>query len=288
VPELRVIEVAREMREASRELARAGRSVGFVPTLGALHEGHLSLVRRARAENDAVVASIYVNPTQFGEGEDFERYPRSLEKDLDLLRGEDADIAFCPANAEMYPPNHSTFVEVGYLSNKLCGLSRPGHFRGVATVCAKLFHLVRPTRAYFGRKDAQQALLLRRMVRDLLLDLEIVVCPIVREADGLAISSRNANLSPEERAQATCLSCALEAAREALAAGETDAMQLIEIMAQRVISEPAAELDYAAIVDPEDLEDVREVDRECLAALAVWFGSTRLIDNATLGRAEKG
>jgi pantoate--beta-alanine ligase len=257
-------------------------TIGFVPTMGALHEGHLSLVRAAKAECDAVVASIFVNPTQFGPAEDFGKYPRTVEADCALLEREGLDAVFLPQVAEMYPAGATTWVEVEDLSGRLDGASRPGHFRGVATVVAKLFHIVAPDRAYFGQKDAAQVANLRRMVRDLDFDLELVVCPIVREADGLAMSSRNRYLSVEERRQALVLSRALRAIESLYAAGERDAQRLLAAGAAVMAEEPAVRVDYFRMVDPETLLDAEDVREPALVAVAAYVGATRLIDNVVL------
>lgn len=276
---MRQINTVAEMKRACRSATRSGKTLGLVPTMGALHEGHLSLVRASRADCDVTVASIFVNPLQFGPTEDLEKYPRTLERDEALLRELEVDFVFLPTVAEMYPAGSRTYVDVSDLSSKLDGGSRPGHFRGVATVVCKLFEIVRPERAYFGQKDAAQVALLRKMVRDLDMDVEVVVCPIVREADGLAMSSRNAYLSTEQRKRALVLSRSLQAVRSALDADETDAERLIEIGTAVIASEPAAKLDYFAIVDRDTLEPVEEVTKGALVAVAALVGPTRLIDN---------
>jgi pantoate--beta-alanine ligase len=270
------------MREAAEAARRAGRSVGLVPTMGYLHEGHLSLLRRARAENDLVVLSIFVNPAQFGAGEDLERYPRDLERDLALAGGAGVDLLFHPPAEEMYLPGHSTWVDVEGLTQHLCGRSRRGHFRGVATVCTKLFALCLPHRAYFGQKDAQQALVIRRMIRDLDLGVDLVVCPIVREPDGLAMSSRNVHLSAEERAQAPMLRRALDRAEAMAAAGERSAQAIARAMRAELASAELARLDYIEIVDAEALRPVERLQGEILVAVAAYFGATRLIDNTII------
>jgi pantoate--beta-alanine ligase len=271
------------MRELSRAERAAGRGVGFVPTMGALHEGHISLMRRAREENGFLAASVFVNPTQFGPGEDFKRYPRDLEKDMELCAAAGVDAVFAPQVGTMYPRGATpTFVEPGPASQRLEGMSRPSHFRGVCTVVAKLFNIVRPDRAYFGQKDAQQVAVVRQMVRDLDFGVEIVVCPTVREPDGLAMSSRNAYLAPEEREAALSLHRALEKARQLVALGETSAPEVTAAMAEEIVVEPLCDLDYSAVVDPESFEDVAKLDRPALAALAVRVGRARLIDNAML------
>ncbi len=252
--------------------------------MGYLHEGHLSLIRRARTENDRVLVSVFVNPTQFGPNEDLDRYPRDPDADCAQCREAGADVVFMPEGRDMYPEGYQTYVEVGEIADPLCGAGRPGHFRGVATVCLKLFNTVKADRAYFGLKDYQQLRVIMTMVRDFNLDLEIVPCPIVREADGLAMSSRNAYLSPEERKQARCLSAALARAKRLIAEGETDAARYVHAMTDVISSESDAVIEYVSVVDPETLHDLREVRNGALAALAVRVGSTRLIDNALLRR----
>jgi pantoate--beta-alanine ligase len=273
-----------EMRSASRAARHAGLRVGFVPTMGALHEGHLSLVRVARAAADTVMASIFVNPTQFGPNEDLAKYPRSLERDREWLEREGVDVLFAPGVEEMYPAGPATWVTVEGLSDKLDGRSRPGHFRGVATVVAKLFHIVEPDAAFFGQKDAAQAAIVRRMVRDLLLPVEIVVCPIVREADGLAMSSRNAYLDPQQRKQALVLHRSLQRVQQLAQAGEGDAARLIAAARQEFARESTVRLDYFEIVNPETLDPVPEISRGALVAVAAFVGTTRLIDNIVLGK----
>jgi len=279
---MRVVESLAEMKALARAWRRAGRTIGFVPTMGYLHEGHLSLVRESKARADVTVVSIFVNPTQFGPNEDFQKYPRDLAKDKAYLETGGVDCLFYPTAAEVYPPGYRTYVEVTGLQDKLCGRSRPGHFRGVATVVFKLFEVVRPDLAFFGAKDAQQVLIIRRMAADLDLDLEIVTCPIVREPDGLALSSRNAYLDPEERKAALVLSTSLRWAERSVAAGERDAARLAAGIRSVIEAEPLARIDYVEAVDPETLEPVAEVRGEVLVALAVFFGSTRLIDNTRL------
>ncbi len=276
-----------ELRERLRQL-RAGReqstprSVGFVPTMGALHAGHRSLVQAARQRCDIVVVSIFVNPTQFGPNEDFSRYPRTLEQDCQMIEAESVDVVFTPTAEIMYPSGASTFVEVEGVSDRLDGASRPGHFRGVATVVAKLFHIVQPDFSFFGQKDAAQVAVLRKMVRDLDFPLEIVVCPTVREPDGLAMSSRNRYLSAEERRQALTLSRALHAAEAHAARGERRAAALLQTMRAALQEEPAIRVDYIAIVDPDTLLPIDDVDGGGLLAIAAYVGNTRLIDNVLL------
>ncbi len=259
--------------------ARDAASVGLVPTMGALHEGHLSLIRRARTECGFVVVSIFVNPTQFGPREDFARYPRDLERDLALAADAGADLVFAPTDAAMYLPGHSTWVDVEGLSEGLCGASRPGHFRGVCTVVAKLLNLCRPDRAYFGQKDAQQVAVIRRMVRDLNMGVDIVSCAIVREADGLAMSSRNVYLSAEQRAQAPLLWQSLRAAEELIAKGERDAAVIESTVRSVLAAADLGEVEYIAVVNAEDLHPLETIAGESLIAVALRFGKTRLIDN---------
>jgi pantoate--beta-alanine ligase len=271
-----------EIRAAVAALRAQGRTIGLVPTMGALHEGHLSLVRAARAACDAVVATIFVNPTQFGPNEDFSKYPRAFDADCQLLRGEGVDLLFAPAAEEMYPAGATTFIDVDEIQDRLDGHFRPGHFRGVATIVAKLFHIVAPNKAFFGQKDAAQVAVLRRMVRDLDFDLELVVCPIVREPDGLAMSSRNRYLSAEDRRRALILRRALHHIEEKIAIGETSVSELIRTGLGVLAEDPDARLDYLRIVDPETLEDLQEVERGALIAVAAWIGPARLIDNVLI------
>jgi pantoate--beta-alanine ligase len=267
------------MKEHAQRARARGRIVGLVPTMGALHDGHLSLVKRAKQDCAPVIASLFVNPKQFGPNEDFAKYPRSFEADVEKLAEAGVDGLFAPEAAEVYPPGFSTYVNVEGLSERFEGRSRPGHFRGVTTVVLKLIEIVQPHSVYFGRKDAQQARLLQQMVRDLNVDAEIVVCPIVREPDGLALSSRNAYLDANERRAATVLYRALAAARREMAAGVRDALQLQEVMRKALDSEPLATVDYAEIVNANTFEPVTQVRQSCYALLAVLIGKTRLIDN---------
>lgn len=260
-------------------------SWGLVPTMGTLHEGHLSLVRRARAENDRVGASIFVNPIQFDRRADLEAYPRQLERDCALLEAEGVDLVWAPDEATVYPPGFQTYVTVEEVTKVLEGAARPGHFRGVTTVVAKLFNVVQPTRAYFGQKDAQQAAVIRQMVRDLAFNLEIVVCPIVREPDGLAMSSRNLLLKPEERPAALVLKRALDAARAAWESGERDGERLRAIMRAIIAAEPLARLDYVSAADPVTLAEIDGAASAALLSMAVFVGQVRLIDNTLLGAA---
>jgi pantoate--beta-alanine ligase len=279
---MRIVSNIAETRAAGRELRAEGRSIGLVPTMGALHAGHISLVRAAREQCDAVVVSIFVNPAQFGPNEDFAKYPRTWDADCALLESEGVDLIFAPDAAEMYPEGASTFVDVEGVSDRLDGVSRPGHFRGVSTVVAKLFHIVDPDRAFFGQKDAAQVAVLRRMVRDLHFGLGLVVCPTVREVDGLALSSRNRYLSPEERRQALVLNRALRRVEERVAQGVLDAPTLIDDALSILGDEPNVQVDYYRIVDPATLEDVADVGKGALAAIAAIVGTTRLIDNLVI------
>lgn len=276
---MRIIKSIAEMQAASHELRRSGSVLGFVPTMGALHEGHLSLIRRVRAECEVVTASIFVNPLQFGPHEDFARYPRSFEEDCRLLEAEGVDLLFAPEVAEMYPPGAVTTVTVFEIGNRLDGSSRPGHFAGVATVVAKLFNTVRPHRAYFGQKDAAQLAVLRQMVRDLNFDVEIVGCAIVRDADGLALSSRNKYLSAEERRHALVLRRALLRMERMVAEGERQSDALIQEGRRIIQAEPGVRLDYLAIIDANTLIPVTSIESGTLVAVAAYVGSTRLIDN---------
>ncbi|MBZ5706481.1 MAG: pantoate--beta-alanine ligase [Acidobacteriia bacterium] len=270
------------MRSACRTVRGAGKRLGFVPTMGALHEGHLSLVRAAKARCDVVAVSIFVNPAQFGPKEDLSRYPRPFERDHELLEQEGVELLFAPPVEEMYPAGAVTYVTVEGLSEKLCGRSRPGHFRGVTTVVAKLFHIIEPDAAFFGQKDAAQATIIRRMVRDLNLPLEVVVCPIVREPDGLAMSSRNAYLDGQQRKSALVLSRSLKEVQNLFDRGERKASRLIEAGKQIFAQEPSVRLDYFEIVDPDTLEEISEVRGPALVAVAGFVGNTRLIDNIVL------
>jgi pantoate--beta-alanine ligase len=279
---MRVIERASEMRAWSDEARRDGRRIGLVPTMGYLHAGHLSLVRAACERATACVVSIFVNPLQFGPGEDLARYPRDLERDRELLRDAGVDVLYLPEAAQMYPPGFQTEVRVGEVTRELCGRSRPGHFRGVTTVVAKLFNAVRPDVAVFGEKDYQQLAAVRRMVLDLDFGIEIVGAPIVREADGLALSSRNAYLSAEERRAALCLSRALAAAQKVVGGGERSCGTILRQVRGVLAAEPLARVDYAEIVDPETILPVDTLAGAARLALAVQVGRTRLIDNALL------
>jgi pantoate--beta-alanine ligase len=283
---LETIHTIEWMKQVARQARAEGRSTGFVPTMGALHAGHLSLVRTALAESQPVIASIFVNPTQFGPGEDFQKYPRTIEADSKKLEDAGVDYLFAPESSEIYPPGFRTWVNVEGLSERLEGRTRQGHFRGVTTVVLKLLEIVQPRKAFFGRKDAQQARIIRQMARDLHLESEIVVCPIVREPDGLAMSSRNAYLNLEERRAATILFRALDGARISISRGERDALRLTAAMREAIRTERLAELDYAELVEAETLEPVTRLRGVCLALLAVRIGATRLIDNLLIEERE--
>jgi pantoate--beta-alanine ligase len=280
---MKTLSSIRETLTLVRAARHQGKTIGFVPTMGALHAGHISLVRAAKSRSGFVVASIFVNPTQFGPTEDFSRYPRTFEADQEKLKAEGVDLLFAPSVEEMYPAGAVTFVNVEQISERLDGRSRQGHFRGVATVVAKLFSIVEPDIAFFGQKDAAQAAIIKRMVRDLMFPIEIVVAPIVREPDGLALSSRNTYLSLEERRQATVLSRALGEVEARFNNGETSAENLIAVARQVFASAPSVRVDYVEIVDPETLEEVSVARQGALVAVAAFVGSTRLIDNVVLG-----
>lgn len=273
------------MRAASRSHRSAGNRLGLVPTMGALHEGHLSLMRAARAQCDLVAASLFVNPIQFGPEEDLAKYPRDLDRDRGFLEKEGVDYLFAPSVEQMYPAGSVTYVNVEGLSDKLCGRSRPGHFRGVTTVVSKLFHIVEPDLAFFGQKDAAQVAIIRRMVRDLNIPVEIVACPIVRERDGLAMSSRNAYLDSQQRASALVLHRSLVEVQRRFDQGERIAARLIESGKRAFSEEPSVRLDYFEIVDPETLNSIHEVSQRALVAVAAFLGSARLIDNVVLNPA---
>jgi pantoate--beta-alanine ligase len=279
---MRICDTIEDMRAACRAARRGGKRLGFVPTMGALHEGHLSLVRAARASCDAVAASIFVNPMQFGPNEDLAKYPRSFERDRELLEKEGAELLFAPSVEEMYPAGAVTWVMVEGLSSKLDGRSRPGHFRGVTTVVAKLFHIVEPDAAFFGQKDAAQVAIVRRMVRDLNLPVEIVACPIVREPDGLAMSSRNAYLDPQQRKQALVLHRGLLQVKKSWEEGEREAGKLLTVGRDELAAEKSVRLDYLEIVDSDSLDPVENTAGGALVAVAAFVGMTRLIDNILL------
>jgi pantoate--beta-alanine ligase len=279
---MRIIQHPLEMQRMVEECRRAGKSIGLVPTMGALHDGHLSLIRRCRAENDVVLMSLFVNPTQFNRKDDLDRYPRDLDRDARLARSGGVDAIFSPAAEGMYPTGFVTYVSVERLTDRWEGAARPGHFRGVATVCTKLFTICRPHRAYFGQKDFQQSLVVRRLVVDLNLGLDIVVLPTVRESDGLALSSRNVLLNPEQRRQATILSQALFQAQATFEAGERDSTQLRTAIEAKIRSMPLAKLEYVGVCDPDSLEPLTQITGRAVALVSASFGETRLIDNILL------
>jgi pantoate--beta-alanine ligase len=276
---MKIIKTIKQMQALSRRLKAENKTIGFVPTMGALHEGHLSLVRRSTKECDSTVVSIFVNPTQFGPQEDFKQYPRDLEGDLKKLSIFNIDAVFTPDNEEMYPEGFSTNIKIGHLGEILCGMSRPGHFNGVATVVTKLFNIVIPHRAYFGQKDFQQSVVIKKLVKELNFDIEIIVCPIVREPDGLAMSSRNSYLNTEERKKATVLYRALLRGEECIKQGMKDSLKVREEMEKLIKAENVTAIDYIEVVDPESLESVKQIDRTVVICLAVKIGTTRLIDN---------
>ncbi len=281
-----VVKTVEEVRSYVKKAKKEGKSVGFVPTMGFLHEGHKSLIVRAAKENDFVVVSDFVNPTQFGPNEDFEAYPRDIEKDAELCESAGADVIFNPEATEMYD-NALTTVTVDKITKVLCGASRPGHFAGVATVVSKLFNIVAPDRAYFGEKDAQQLMVIKKMVKDLNFDIEIIGCPIIREADGLAKSSRNTYLNPEERQAALCLSRSLKLGKDLIANGEISAEVVKSAIKAEIEKEPLSRIDYVEIVDLDTLEQAVRTDTGILTAIAVYIGKTRLIDNFIIEKVEK-
>jgi len=280
---MEVIKSTAEMQEISLRLKREGRIIGLVPTMGYLHDGHLSLIKKARRENDIVIMSNFVNPLQFGPKEDFATYPRDLDRDNKLAESAGVDYVFAPTTEEMYPQGYDTYVEVkGPITEKMCGKSRPGHFKGVTTVVLKLFLITQPDRAYFGQKDAQQAIVIRKMVTDLNVPVKIITCPIIREEDGLALSSRNTYLSSEERLQALALPRALSAGRDMIMKGETDPQKVRLHIKQILESSPGIRVDYVEVVDGDDLSDLSVIKGKVLLAAAVYVGKTRLIDNIDL------
>lgn len=276
---MELVTTVEEVRSRVKQWKKEGLTVGLVPTMGYLHDGHKSLIDRAVKENDRVVVSDFVNPTQFGENEDLGSYPRDIERDSKLCEEAGAALIFHPAPEEMYAPDYCTFVDMNKLTDVLCGKTRPIHFSGVCSVVSKLFNIVTPDRAYFGQKDAQQLAVIRRMVRDLNFDIEIVGCPIVREPDGLALSSRNTYLNTEERKAALVLSQALKLGKDMMESGETDAVRIRKAMVEHIENEPLARIDYVEIVDADSLESVQKIENKVLTAMAVYIGNTRLIDN---------
>jgi pantoate--beta-alanine ligase len=279
---VKIVSTVRELKTALGSTRKQKRSVGFVPTMGALHEGHVSLLRQAVAENDVTVLSIFVNPTQFGPNEDYGRYPRTFDADCDLAQQAGVDVVFAPAPEEVYPAGWSTYIDVEGVTEGLCGRYRPGHFRGVATVVYRLFRMVQPKRAYFGQKDLQQCLVIGRMVRDLALPVRVVVCPTVREGDGLALSSRNRYLSPEERAKATVIARALGAVGKEFAAGNRQVDALVATAKKVLATVPDFELQYAEIRSLPNLDPIRTIESPAALAIAGYLGKTRLIDNTLL------
>lgn len=280
---MKVVKTIQEAREIIAAWRKEGLSVGLVPTMGYLHEGHQSLIAKSVSQNDRTVVSVFVNPIQFGPNEDLEAYPRDLNRDMQLVEATGGDLIFNPEPSEMYPSHFTSFIDTTETTELLCGAVRPIHFRGVCTVVGKLFNIVRPDRAYFGQKDAQQLATIRRFVRDLNFGIEIVPCPIVREADGLAKSSRNTYLSPAERQAALILSKSLKLGKKAIENGEKDAKKVIEIIKANLATEPLARIDYVEVVDFENIQRVDTISGETLVAIAVYIGKTRLIDNFIIG-----
>jgi pantoate--beta-alanine ligase len=276
---MKILNTVTEVREYIKEQKKKGLSIGLVPTMGYLHEGHLSLIKKSTEKNDITVISIFVNPTQFSPNEDLDKYPRDFERDSKVAMENGVDVLFYPSVSELYPENFQTYITVENLSKHLCGKSRPTHFRGVTTIVSKLFHIVTPDNAYFGQKDAQQYFVLRRMVQDLNFDINLVMCPIIREKDGLAMSSRNVYLNKEERRQALCLNQSLKEAEEIVAKGEKDAKIIADFIKETIEKNDLANIDYIEVVDTETLESVQKIEGRILIALAVKFGNTRLIDN---------
>ncbi len=274
-----IVEKIRDLKAVINEERRKGKTIGLVPTMGYLHEGHISLVKASKRENDFTVISIFVNPTQFGVNEDFSKYPRDIERDSKMAEEAGVDVIFAPSIDEMYPRGYKTYVDVEDITDKMCGKSRPGHFKGVTTVVAKLFNIVQANRAYFGQKDAQQVIVIKKMVEDLNMNIEIVTCPIVREKDGLAMSSRNVYLGSDAREAALILSKVLFEVEKLINNGERDKEKIVEFIEKKISSERLAVIDYIAVVSAEDLSDVEQIAGKVLIALAVKFGSTRLIDN---------
>jgi len=279
---MEVITKINEMRTRVLSVKDRKRSIGFVPTMGALHDGHISLIRSAREENDELVVSIYLNPTQFDNSDDFDKYPRQLNKDIEIIRKENADVIFTPCTEEMYPDGFCTHVTQGKLTDALCGGVRPGHFNGVTTIVTKLFNIIDPDRAYFGQKDYQQSAIIKRLVADMNMDVDIRVCPTVREEDGLALSSRNKRLSLEDRKDALCIHGSLQKAGAMFASNVRDAKDIVEEMTSVIKKTKQARIDYISIVNADTLEDLSFINGRALAAVAVWIGNTRLIDNTIL------
>ncbi|HAZ11140.1 MAG TPA: pantoate--beta-alanine ligase [Candidatus Omnitrophica bacterium] len=279
---VKIYRSARSLTKKVFETKKRGKTIGLVPTMGFLHEGHMSLIRRARKDTDCVIVSIFVNPAQFGPKEDFKKYPRDFKMDFSLCEKENADIVFAPKAEEIYPENYVTYVNVEKITDTLCGASRPGHFRGVATVVAKLFNITMPDIAYFGQKDAQQAIVIKRMAEDLNMSVRIKVMPIVREKDGLAMSSRNVYLNLKERMQAQSISKSLKLAKELFDSGERNSGKIINKMKKVIDKQSEAKIDYMKIVDTKNLKDIQKISGKTLIAAAIWVGKTRLIDNIIL------
>lgn len=276
---MRVIEKISDIKAVIRSQKKSGRTIGLVPTMGYLHEGHVSLAKASKAENDFTVMSIFVNPAQFGVNEDFNKYPRDIDRDLQIAENAGVDIIFAPSVEEVYPNGYKTYVNVEDITGILCGKTRIGHFKGVTTIVNKLFNIIEPDKAYFGQKDAQQAIVIKKMVKDLNMNLEIVTCPIIREKDGLAMSSRNVYLSPEERKGALVLSESLFKAEAMIKDGERKKDKIIELIKNKISAEKLASIEYIEVLKADNLEDIQEIDCKVLIALAVRFGATRLIDN---------
>ena len=279
---MEVITKINEMQTRVLSVRDRKKSIGFVPTMGALHDGHISLIRSAREENDEIVVSIYLNPTQFDNSDDFDKYPRQLNKDIEIIRKENADVIFTPCTEEMYPDGFCTHVTQGKLTDALCGGVRPGHFNGVTTIVTKLFNIIDPDRAYFGQKDYQQSAIIKRLVADMNMDVDIRVCPTVREEDGLALSSRNKRLSLEDRKDALCIHGSLQKAGAMFASNVRDAKDIVEEMTSVIKKTKQTRIDYISIVNVDTLEDLSFINGRALAAVAVWIGNTRLIDNTIL------
>ena len=279
---MEVIKKVNEMQTRVFSIKDRKESIGFVPTMGALHEGHVSLMRSARDENDELVVSIYLNPTQFDNKEDYDKYPRQLDKDIEIVEKENVDVVFAPCTEELYPEGFCTYVTQDKITDTMCGRLRPGHFNGVTTIVTKLFNIVKPDRAYFGQKDYQQSVVIEKLVADLNMDIDIRICPTVRDEDGLAISSRNKRLNPEERRSVLCIYGSLLKARSMFASGIKDAGKIIEEMTSIINKAEHTRIDYISIVNAQTLEDVLLINEKAVAAMAVWFGTTRLIDNIIL------
>ena len=280
---MKMIQEINKMKIYSRIMKKDGKMIGFVPTMGYLHEGHESLLNAARKQNDMVVLSVYVNPTQFGAGEDYEKYPRDIARDEEIAKKAGVDVIFCPTNEEMYPEGYSTYVEVKNLTDNLCGVARPGHFTGVSTVVTKLFEIVKPDIAYFGQKDAQQAVVIKKLIEDLNMEVILKILPIIRETDGLAVSSRNVYLAGRERRDATILFQSLKRAEELFKNGEHKSQKIIQDMEELIKGKDTTKIDYLKVVDTESLKDVKMIKNKVLVALAVFIGKTRLVDNTILG-----